>query len=73
VELVRVIESDQPGAVRRVQRERVTEAMRPLRRRLHALDFEFEPVSPFQMMNAPVERQQELETIVRRPPIHIIR
>ena len=31
---VRIVESDQPGTIRRVQRRRIAEAVRPLRRRL---------------------------------------
>lgn len=47
--------------------------MWPLRRDLDASDFELEPVPFFEMMNAPVERQQELEPVVERTIVHIIR
>jgi hypothetical protein len=47
--------------------------MRSLRGCLNARDLELEPIALFQMMNAPVERQQELEAMVPRSQTHIIR
>jgi hypothetical protein len=46
--------------------------MRPVSGCLAARNFEFEPVALFEMMDAPVERQQELEAMVRPAPSHII-
>ena len=46
--------------------------MRPVTGCLAERDVEFEPVALFDMMNAPVERQQELEAMVRPAPSHII-
>jgi hypothetical protein len=46
--------------------------VRPKRRGLDARDFELEPVSLLEMMDTPVERQQELEPVVGRASVHII-
>ena len=70
---MRIVESNKPRPVRSVERKRVGETMRSPRSCLDARDFKLEPVALFQMMNAPVERQQELEAMVRRrATIHII-
>ncbi len=47
--------------------------MWPLRSCFAARDFELEPIAFLEMMDAPVERQQEFEAVVGRTPIHIIR
>jgi hypothetical protein len=69
--VVRVVESDQSLAARRVQCKRVGEAMRPLGGRPNTRDFELQPIALFEMMNAAVEPQQELEAMIW-PTIHII-
>ncbi len=69
--VVRVVESDEPSAVWRVQREGVGQAMWSFRRWRHTRDGELQPVTFLQMMNAPVERQQELESVIRRRATHI--
>jgi hypothetical protein len=60
---MRVVEPDQPGAVRRMQCERVRQAVWPLLGCLDALDLELEPVALFEMMDAPIEREQELQPV----------
>jgi len=61
---MRVVEPDQPGTVRRMQRERIRQAVWSLLGNLDPLDLELEPVAFFKMMDAPIEREQELERIV---------
>jgi hypothetical protein len=56
---VGIVETDQPGALRIMQGEGVAQPVRSLRGRGRAPDLELEPVSALEMMNAPVERQQE--------------
>ena len=46
--------------------------MRPLRGHANASELEFDPIALFEMMNAPIERQQELEAMVRRASSHIM-
>ncbi len=46
--------------------------MRPVRRRRDAGDFELEPVALFEMMDTPIEREQELKPMVRWATSHII-
>ena len=70
--VVRIVESDQSRPIRRMKRERVGQAMRSVRRRIDAHDFEFEPVALLEMMDAPIECEQELQVMVRRAPSHII-
>jgi hypothetical protein len=70
--VVRIVESDQARAVRRVEGERVGQAVRPFRGRLDEGDFELEPVALLEVMNAPIERQQELEAMVDRASTYII-
>jgi hypothetical protein len=64
---VGVVEADQPRAVRRVQRERVGQAVRSLPGRLDALDLELDPVALFEVVDARVESQQKLEGVFRFP------
>jgi hypothetical protein len=40
--------------------------------RLYLLDLELEPVALLEMMDAPIEREQELEPILGLRAIHII-
>jgi hypothetical protein len=44
VDGVRIIKADEAFAIRCVQRQRITEAVGALTRRLHALNHEFDPV-----------------------------
>ena len=67
-----VVETDQPGAVRTVQRERIVQAVRSRWARLDAPDLELDPVAPFKMMDSSVERQQELKVVLVRAVFHII-
>jgi hypothetical protein len=69
---MRVVEPDQPGTVRRMQRERVRPAVWPLLGCLDALDLELEPVAFFKMMDAPIEREQELEPVLGLTSVHLI-
>lgn len=71
-DVVSVVESHQAGAVRRVQRERVRQAMRSLRRHVNATYLELDPVTLFEMMDTSIERQQELEATVPRTLIDIL-
>ena len=67
-----VVEADQSRAIRRVQRERVRQAVRSLLGRLDALDFKLDPVALFEMMDAPIESEQEFEPVFGRPSMHIM-
>jgi hypothetical protein len=69
---MRVVEPDQPGTVRRMQRERVRQAVWSLLGCLDALDLKLEPVALFEMMDAPIEREQELEPVFGFASDHII-
>jgi hypothetical protein len=55
-----------------VQGERVRQAVRPLCDHSDASDSERDPVALFEMMNAPIKRQEELEAMIRRAFVHII-
>jgi hypothetical protein len=61
---MRIVKSDQPPAVRIVQRERIAQAVGPLRRRCDLPDLEFQPIALFEMMNTPVERQEIFEGVL---------
>ena len=63
---MRVVETDQPYALRIVQCERIAEPVRPLCRWRDALELELEPVALFEVMNAPIERQEEFERVFVR-------
>jgi len=61
---VGIVETNQPIAVRIVQRERVAQPMRTFLRRHDPLDLEFQPVAVFEMMNAAIKRQQKLQCVL---------
>jgi hypothetical protein len=65
--IVRVVEPDEPRAVRCVQREGIGQAVWPLRRCRDAPDFKLEPVALFKMMNTAVECEQKLESLGPTP------
>jgi hypothetical protein len=46
--------------------------MRAVRRRPAARDFELEPLTPLEMMDATIECKQELKAVVRCSTSHII-
>ena len=58
-----IVESHQSVALGIMQGEGVAQPMRSLRRCFHALDFEFQPIAPLEMMDATIEPQQELERV----------
>ena len=60
---VRIVEPDKPFSVRIVQREGVAQPVRALRRRCHAAKLEFEPVAPFEVMDAAIKRQQKFKRV----------
>jgi hypothetical protein len=68
-----VVEPDETRSIRRVQRERIPQAVRPSWRRFNPADFEFEPIAVLEIVDTPVERQEEFQRMIRRVPIHIIR
>lgn len=63
---VGIVEADQPHALRIMQCERITEAMRSLWRRIGALDLELEPVALFEVVNAAIECQQIFKRVFVR-------
>ena len=67
-----IVESQQPPAVRTVQRERVGQAMRPGLRCGHLPDRELHPAAALEMMLAPVESEQEFEGMFGCGLLHII-
>jgi hypothetical protein len=71
---VGIVEPDQPGAGRRAQGERVREAVGSLLGCLDAPDLELEPLAYLEVMDAPIEREQELEPILGFPVLsyHLI-
>ena len=66
-----VVEADQSRAVGRMEGERIGQSMRPILTRLNLLDLELDPVTFFEMMDVPIEGEQELERMVW-PAIHIM-
>ena len=54
---VSVVETDQPCAVRRMERERISQSMRPILTLLDPLDLELDPVPLFEVVDAPIEGQ----------------
>ena len=67
-----VVEPDQPLAVRRMQRERIRQAVRSLLGRRDALDLELEPVALLEMMDAAIEGQQKLDPVIGAAIFNII-
>jgi hypothetical protein len=55
-----------------MQRERVRQAVWSLLGCLDALDLELEPAAFFKVMDAPIEREQELEPVLGLISVHII-
>jgi len=70
--VMRIVETDQPPPVGRMQRKRVGQAMWSVRARGYPRNLELEPLSFLEMMNATVERQQKLEPVIWRAMIHIM-
>ena len=70
---VGVIEAHEPVALGIMQGEGVAKPMRTLGRSVHALDLKFQPIALFEMMDAPIERQQELKRVFvrNRPPPYL--
>src|SRR5450755_724027 len=66
---VGIVKADQARAIRCVQRERVGQAVRSLLGCLDALDFKLYPIALFEMVNAPIEREQEFESVLA---VHIM-
>jgi hypothetical protein len=60
-----IVEPNQAGAGRIVQRKRIAKTMRPFRCRRCPPDFEFQPIALVEMMNATIERKQEFEGMVQ--------
>lgn len=58
-----IVEADQAGAARAVQRKRVTQPVRPFRCRLCPFDLEFQPIALFEMMNTTIEGEQEFQGV----------
>ena len=69
---MRIVEPDQPGTIRRMQRERIRQAVRSLLGCLDALDLELEPVALLEMMDEAIESQQELEPVLGRAIFQIM-
>ena len=65
---MRVVEPDQPLALRPVQRERVVDAVRLLRRRRHSRHHEPDPVAALRVHHEdlPVEVEKHIEGRVTR-------
>jgi hypothetical protein len=61
---VGIVKTDQALPVRVVERERITQAVRPLSGRLAAPDLEFQPVALIEPMSAAVKGEQELERML---------
>lgn len=69
---MRIVEADQSSPVRRVQRERIGQAVRTRRSCLDALDLELHPIPLFEVMDTSIEAQQELKLIFGHSIVHII-
>lgn len=60
---MRVVETDQPVALRVVQRQGISQAVRAFRRWVRSPDFEFYPIASLELVNTSIEAQQELERV----------
>jgi hypothetical protein len=67
-----IVEADQPRSIRRVKCKRIGQAVWPALGRLYSFDLEPDPVTFLEMMNAPIERQQELERMIKPRINHIM-
>jgi hypothetical protein len=70
-----VIEPKEPVSIGVMQGESVAQSMGTLWRRLHALDFEFEPIALFEVVDAAIEAQQKFKRVFvgyGTPSLHII-
>jgi hypothetical protein len=70
-----VIEPKEPVSIGVMQGEGVAQSMGALWRRLHALDFEFEPIALFEVVDVAVEAQQKFKRVFvgnGAPSLHII-
>jgi hypothetical protein len=56
---VGIVEAKDAGACRIMQGERVTQPVRSLGGWVRPLDFEFQPIALFEVVDSSVERQQE--------------
>jgi hypothetical protein len=63
---MRVVEPDQPVAVRVVQGEGVAQTMRALRRRRAPLDLELQPITLFEVLDTAIKPQQEFKCVLVR-------
>jgi hypothetical protein len=61
---MRIVEADQPAAVAIMQRQGIAQTMWPFRRRPRALDLEFPPIVLRKVMDAAIEREQELKCVL---------
>jgi hypothetical protein len=61
---VRIVEPDQAVAVRVVERQCVTQPIRPFGRRLCPFELEFHPITLRKKVDAPVEAQQEFQCVL---------
>jgi hypothetical protein len=68
---MRIVEPDQPIAVRVMQGEGVAQTVRTLRRRLAPFDLELQPIALFEVVDAAIKPQQELKCVLvrNRPPL----
>jgi hypothetical protein len=61
---MRIVKANQPRPVRFMQCERVSQAVRSLRRWRHVLYLELQPIALLKMMNAPIEGEQKFKRAV---------
>ena len=59
-----IVEAYEPGSVRIMQCERISQPMRTLRRRRHPRNLEFEPMALFEVVDATIECQQKFKCVV---------
>jgi hypothetical protein len=61
---VGIVETDQPVAVRVMQRKAVPQTMRTFRRYFRAPDLEFQPISLVEQVDAAIEGKQEFKRVL---------
>jgi hypothetical protein len=68
---MRIVEPQQPVAVRVVQSEGVAQTVGAFRRWLTPLDLELQPITLFEVVDAAIKPQQELKCmrVGNRPPL----
>ncbi len=63
-DLMSVVETDEAHSLRVVKREGIGETVWTLFRPLDTFNFELDPITPFKVVNAAIEREQKFQCVI---------